>query len=309
MLRDMQRDMQSMMLGMQQDMWQMQRDMSQAQQQMHSEMAQASQQMHSGMFQAQQQQQMHSAAMRQQMQSHVEQHRARYRDSMRASREQHREARLQRREARDQDRESRRSQRQAFGGGPPGMFMVRGRPHEGVSTSVVNGDVYINGEFVTRVPNGGPVALDSNNGVVRLNGNVVWPRAGEASLPPEGAPEVHQPLGDTFYPPSRHHQAQPNVEETTVGQAVERAAEEATRIAYRSSCEGTCPRDHPEPCSVCLDDIEVGQQIRTLPCFHFLHAQCAAAHFARPSVLTRGARPEVVCPVCRVAVGPESTEL
>lgn len=240
--------------------------------------------------------------------------------------------------------------------------MMHGHAQQGVSTSVVNGDVYINGEFVTRVPPGGPVSLDSSNGVVRLNGNVVWPRTGEeveiiaasglppevvaqrraaqadaaerrqgasnmgtmddwrrqqrqaeAWLPPEGTLEVLQPIGDTadvpFAPPLRRHQANPSVEEATPVRAEEESVEEATRVAYRSSCEGSCPRDHPEPCSVCLDDIKVGQQIRTLPCFHFLHAQCAAAHFARPSVLERGAHPEVVCPVCRVKVGPESTEL
>jgi len=307
MLGGMQRDMQSMMQGMQRDMWQMQSDMFQAQQQMHSDMTQGSQQMHSGMFQAQQQ--MNAAGMHQQMQSDAWQHRATHHDAMRASREQRRETRLQHREARDREREMRRSQRQAFGGGPPGQTFYQ----QGVSTAVVNGDVYINGEFVTRVPPGGPVSLDSSNGVVRLNGSVVWPRAGEAWLPPEGTLEVQQPIGDTadvpFAPPLRRHQANPSVQDATPVHAAEEAEEEATRVAYRSSCECSCPRDHPEPCSVCLDDIKVGQQIRTLPCFHFLHTQCAAAHFARPSVPARGARPEVVCPVCRVKVGPESTVL
>lgn len=295
MLGDMQRDMQWMMQGMQQDMWQMQQQMQhqgqQMQRDMHSNMAQAQQQMHSDMAQMPQ-----FSGMHQQMQSDAWQHRPTHHDAMRASREQRRESRLQHRDARDREREMRRSQRQAFGGGPvAGGLVMRGLDQQGVRTSVVNGDVYINDEFVTRLPPGGPVSMETSNGVVRINGNVVWPRAGEAWLPPEGTLEVQQPLGDTadlpfagggpFAPPSRRHRAHSNVEEATPVRAEEDPEEEATRVAYHSSCVGSCPRDHPEPCSVCLDDIKVGQQIRTLPCFHFLHRHCAEAHFARPSVL------------------------
>lgn len=166
---------------------------------------------------------------------------------------------------------------------------------QSVNTSVVNGHVYVNDELVTRVPHGVAVSINSSGGVVRLNGRTIWPRAGDALLPPEGTSEVQQPLGDTADMPLRRHRFRAGVES-------------AQSNALSSSCAGISPTDQEEPCSVCLDDIKAGQQIRTLPCFHFLHRHCAEAHFARPSVLEPGSRPCVACPVCRVKVEPESTE-
>jgi len=162
-------------------------------------------------------------------------------------------------------------------------------------TSVVNGDVYVNDVLMARVPRSEPVCIDSSDGVVRLNGRTIWPRRGDARLPPEGTPEVLQPSGDTADQPLYRHRLRTGVED-------------AQSTALRSSCAGIAPTDQQEPCCVCLDEIKAGQQIRTLPCFHFLHRHCAEAHFARPTVLEPGSRPCVACPVCRVKVAPESAE-
>jgi hypothetical protein len=53
-----------------------------------------------------------------------------------------------------------------------------------------------------------------------------------------------------------------------------------------------------------LEDIKAGEQIRTLPCFHFLHSKCADLYFARPSVSEDGP-PRLFCPVCRIKVEPQ----
>lgn len=63
------------------------------------------------------------------------------------------------------------------------------------------------------------------------------------------------------------------------------------------SVGSVCARDLPEPCSICQEQIEIGQRMRTLPCFHFLHEECAE-RFAQAG---RGpnAHRQLRCPVCR----------
>ena len=41
-------------------------------------------------------------------------------------------------------------------------------------------------------------------------------------------------------------------------------------------------------CALCLEDMEVGSEVRTLPCFHFFHASCSEEWLRR----------ENSCPLC-----------
>ena len=45
-------------------------------------------------------------------------------------------------------------------------------------------------------------------------------------------------------------------------------------------------------CCVCLDDVEVGQQVRTLPCLHTFHAACAEEWLGKKKV----------CPLCQFSI-------
>ena len=47
-------------------------------------------------------------------------------------------------------------------------------------------------------------------------------------------------------------------------------------------------------CSVCLQDLEDGDEIRTLPCMHMFHKEC----------IDRWLTGNGICPVCRVPVTP-----
>mmetsp|Transcript_22707 Transcript_22707/g.53065 ORF Transcript_22707/g.53065 Transcript_22707/m.53065 type:complete len:228 (+) Transcript_22707:67-750(+) len=46
----------------------------------------------------------------------------------------------------------------------------------GMATSVIDGDVYVNGQWVATVPVGQPASVQQADGVVRLNGEVIWVR-------------------------------------------------------------------------------------------------------------------------------------
>ena len=50
-------------------------------------------------------------------------------------------------------------------------------------------------------------------------------------------------------------------------------------------------------CCVCLDDVEVGQQVRTLPCLHTFHAQCAEEWLGKKKV----------CPLCQFSIDGTGT--
>jgi len=45
---------------------------------------------------------------------------------------------------------------------------------DGVATAVIDGDVYVNGQWVAQVPPGRPAAVAQADGVVQVNGEVVW---------------------------------------------------------------------------------------------------------------------------------------
>lgn len=83
-------------------------------------------------------------------------------------------------------------------------------------------------------------------------------------------------------------------------------SERACRQAFRCSLGGACAADREEACPLCLDEFRAGQPIRTLPCFHMMHQECAELHFGAPRASEPGGRPLVLCPVCRVEVGPAS---
>jgi hypothetical protein len=46
----------------------------------------------------------------------------------------------------------------------------------------------------------------------------------------------------------------------------------------------------PANCVICMSDFEEGEELRTLPCFHFFHSSCVDEWLKRNSK----------CPVCRV---------
>lgn len=148
-------------------------------------------------------------------------------------------------------------------------------PAGAVSTSVVNGSVYINGQWVAEVPDGAPVSIENRDGIVSLNGTAIWPpRAGARDQPQQAA-------AGAFEPRDRRRRDDPQ------------------SIALDSSRTGVSTKDYEEPCVVCLEAIRAGQQIRTLPCFHVFHRSCAEADFARDT------RPNPVqCPMCRIEVAP-----
>eukprot|EP00929_Paragymnodinium_shiwhaense_P052688 TRINITY_DN26397_c0_g1_i1.p1 TRINITY_DN26397_c0_g1~~TRINITY_DN26397_c0_g1_i1.p1 ORF type:complete len:457 (-),score=70.99 TRINITY_DN26397_c0_g1_i1:9-1379(-) len=76
--------------------------------------------------------------------------------------------------------------------------------------------------------------------------------------------------------------------------------------ALDNSRSAVCSAPEPKaPCPICLEKIEPGQMMQTLPCFHMLHEQCARMHFAKSATAKRRGpkrdlRPR--CPVCRHAV-------
>jgi len=162
---------------------------------------------------------------------------------------------------------------------------------QGVSTSVVNGEVFVNGEWVATAPRGA-TSLEVRNGVVRMNGEAIWPRADHAQAQAhsgglrriEGVPEDQS--GE-----------QEAIDWRLAGEQVP-SAPSPVEVALRSSRTGVCDCDREEPCAVCLERITAGHHTRTLPCFHVLHRSCAEAHF-------RWHTTPVHCPICRTAVSTE----
>lgn len=114
-------------------------------------------------------------------------------------------------------------------------------PSNVVSTSVVNGVVYVNSHEVARVPPGQGVNVQNLNGTVVVNGQQVWAA---------GAP--------TPAAPARPH---------------------ALKQALDCSLASVCDTDLTEPCSICIAPIQARQLTRTLPCFHIFHRSCAECAF------------------------------
>mmetsp|Transcript_17677 Transcript_17677/g.30935 ORF Transcript_17677/g.30935 Transcript_17677/m.30935 type:complete len:209 (-) Transcript_17677:103-729(-) len=68
-----------------------------------------------------------------------------------------------------------------------------------------------------------------------------------------------------------------------------------SRISKVTSCCNT------EECPVCLENLQQGQSVCTLPCFHQLHACCAEEFFRAPGV-------KPACPVCRHMIEIEAVQ-
>mmetsp|Transcript_69259 Transcript_69259/g.129313 ORF Transcript_69259/g.129313 Transcript_69259/m.129313 type:complete len:412 (+) Transcript_69259:67-1302(+) len=91
------------------------------------------------------------------------------------------------------------------------------------------------------------------------------------------------------------------LEETRVAQVGASCYQRALRFSAEGKCEeGACK----EPCSICLEDMTKGQMLRTLPCFHMFHKDCAEQYFQRES-MRLGEDENIGCPLCRFPVGPE----
>jgi len=267
MQRNFHRNMAQMQQGVHRDMAQMHRDMAQMQQDMTRRQTDAQRSAHQ---------------MQRQAQHHARQLQRQAQDRARQAQREHRNAQ---RQALGDIEEQQRAQTEQGGWTWPGAWgnswtFGSGTFGGGVSTSVVNGDVYVNGQLVAQLPPGAPVSIQTVNNVVHLNGEVVWPQ--------QGGDVIQQTQrGRAVMPPPAH------------------AREDERSLAMRYSRVGVCDADREEPCPICLDDIRAGQRTRTLPCFHFLHQHCAESHFSQ------GENPAdaVLCPVCRAEVGPTQQEV
>jgi len=253
------------------------RDMAQMQQGLHRDMAQLQRDLQSGASHVQRDmRQMQADLQRSAHQAQREtQHHARQ-----VQREAQHIARQAQREARHRARQAQRELHNEHGGWAwPGArgnsWTSRSGSWGSVSTSVVNGHVYVNGQLVAQLPPGTPVSISTVNNEVHLNGQVIWPQGGGGVI----------------------HQSQ---RRSLVMPRPARAHQDGRSLAMRHSRIGVCDADREEPCPICLDEIRAGQHTRTLPCFHFLHQHCAESHFFQ------GENPEdaVLCPVCRAEVGP-----
>lgn len=171
------------------------------------------------------------------------------RQHLRQQHQQHRQQQQQRR----QMHQGASWMRQQMAAAQPEIARRSSVTNSGVTTAVLNGEVFVNGQSVFRVPTNGRLSLQTINGVVRVNGEVVWP-------------------------PSERINAAEQV--------------------FRNTIEAVCERDREEPCPICLEPIVKGQRTCTLPCFHFLHQDCAAALFSSDRATSGAAE----CPVCRAVV-------
>lgn len=214
-----------MMHGLQMDMMQMHRDLSTMSRQMQNA----------------------ASNMRQEMQQSANSMR---RDAMRMQSDMQRNARRMhhdmQRNAQQMRLDARRSQEQILRN--TGQLHRRAEdpwpdaaPSNVVSTSVVNGIVYVNSHEVARVPTGQGVRVQNLNGTVVVNGQQVWP----AGAPAAAAPAVPHAL----------------------------------KQAFDCSLASVCDTDLTEPCPICIAPIQAGQHTRTLPCFHIFHRSCAEGAF------------------------------
>lgn len=91
-----------------------------------------------------------------------------------------------------------------------------------------------------------------------------------------------------------------NEEEDIEGAPRGRRARKRLPLAFAlvKSCSrvDVLTRDTLDTCTVCLENLQKGQWVRTMPCFHRLHDKCSAKYFR-----SRGILP--LCPVCRSYLG------
>lgn len=152
-----------------------------------------------------------------------------------------------------------------------------------ISVSVRDGVVSVNGEEVGRAPRHG-ASVQASGGTIHVNGEVVWPPRSD-SLSASGR-------RDRAWLTHRLPTAPP-----TDGLVRNHSLAE---VALRNSLASTCTVKSQEPCPLCLDHVTVGQEMRTLPCFHFLHKHCAEKFFWEGHHVDA-----VCCPMCRLPVNVE----
>jgi len=95
------------------------------------------------------------------------------------------------------------------------------------------------------------------------------------------------------------YNVQEPVEEVVGGNRCSRRRHGQTmlRLVRAFSHVGLLEAETEDKCTVCLEDMEVGQVVRTLPCFHMLHGNCSSRYFRAFGV-------PLICPVCRAPVVP-----
>jgi len=71
-----------------------------------------------------------------------------------------------------------------------------------------------------------------------------------------------------------------------------RRAKDSLQLVKICSRVGPLRSPTEDKCTICLEEMCVGQQVRTLPCFHMLHSGCATRYFSASGVAP-------LCPVCR----------
>jgi len=71
-----------------------------------------------------------------------------------------------------------------------------------------------------------------------------------------------------------------------------------TTAAWTVEDETKLPEECKAGCTVCLEDVTRGQRVRTLPCLHTFHAECAEEWLKKKKL----------CPLCNFAIDGDNGE-
>ena len=82
-------------------------------------------------------------------------------------------------------------------------------------------------------------------------------------------------------------QQQQEAGDHAAGQATTQGASEA--VVRALPLRTVSSSEHVQACPVCLEDMEAGSEVRTLPCNHFFHAACVEGWLKQKNS----------CPMCR----------
>eukprot|EP00929_Paragymnodinium_shiwhaense_P071908 TRINITY_DN36516_c0_g1_i1.p1 TRINITY_DN36516_c0_g1~~TRINITY_DN36516_c0_g1_i1.p1 ORF type:complete len:282 (+),score=63.91 TRINITY_DN36516_c0_g1_i1:142-987(+) len=268
----------SMMAAMQRDAESMQRrmmhDMSHMREEMQANAARMRQEAEQQMQQVRQASLARGEEMRRSMQVRAQEQHNMQRDLMSTHRQMMQE---HSRQMRDHHRQAMNMSMNQFGSSSPSsgydsfMQVQTGGGAGSTSVEVRDGCVYVNGQRVANMPNGGNVSVV--NGVVQINGQRI-----RTDNPPAQAPEPHR----------RRREGGPDFHRGGGGESLQATCD-------RVSVAGTAVKDMEEPCPICLDEVCKDQATRTFECMHMLHRHCAEA-LVQDSASRRSA---LHCPVCR----------